>query len=338
MTVSIIIAVKTWQKNLEECVGKCRELGFLDFEILVLPDVDIGTVPAVAKILSTKGAVPIRIIPTGPVSPAEKRDIALSHAKGEILAFIDDDAYPKKDWLKNAINNFADPQVAAVGGPAVTPENDDIKQKASGLVYSSPLVSGKYVYRYLPKRRIEVDDYPSCNFLIRKSIMQTLGGFNTNFWPGEDTKLCLDITKRLGKKIIYDPKVIVYHHRRPLVMPHTKQVANYALHRGYFVKRYPQTSLRLPYFIPTLFLFSLITGAILSVFLIPIRIIYFLGLFLYFSLILIFSISKELRFIPYVFSGIILTHITYGLYFLKGLLTKTLSEEKGTVPVESKAK
>jgi len=303
-----------------------------------LPDVDIGTVPAVAKILSTKGTVPIKIIPIGPVSPAQKRDIALSYAKGEILAFLDDDAYPKKDWLKNAINNFADPQVAAVGGPAVTPENDDIKQKASGLVYSSPLVSGKYVYRYLPKRRIEVDDYPSCNFLIRKSIMQTLGGFNTNFWPGEDTKLCLDITKRLGKKIVYDPSVLVYHHRRPLFMPHTKQVANYALHRGYFVKRYPRTSLRLPYFLPTLFLFSLITGAILSVFLIPIRITYFLSLFLYFSLILIFSISKELRFIPYVFSGIILTHITYGLYFLKGLLTKTLSEEKGTVPVESKAK
>ena len=303
-----------------------------------MPDTDIGTIPALAKILSAKGSVPIKIIPTGRVSPAQKRDIALNYAKGEIVAFIDDDAYPKKDWLKNAINNFADPLVAAVGGPAVTPENDDVKQKASGLVYSSPLVSGKYVYRYLAKRRIEVDDYPSCNFLVRKSIMQALGGFNTNFWPGEDTKLCLDITKRLGKNIIYDPKVIAYHHRRPLFMPHTKQVANYALHRGYFVKRYPQTSLRLPYFIPTLFLFSLITGAILSVFLIPMRIIYSLGLILYFSLVLIFSISKELRFVPYVFCGIILTHITYGFYFLKGLLAKKLLEEIGTVPDVSNAK
>ena len=255
----------------------------------------------------------------------------MTYAKGEILAFIDDDAYPRKDWLGNAINNFADPQVAAVGGPAITPKNDNLKQKVSGLVYSSALVSGKYVYRFLPKRKIEVDDYPSCNFLIRKSIMQELGGFNTNFWPGEDTKLCLDITKKLGKKIIYDPRVIVYHHRRSLFLPHLKQIANYALHRGYFVKRYPQTSLRFPYFVPTLFLFSLITGAILSVFLIPIRIIYLLVLILYFSLVLIFSISRELRFIPYVFSGIILTHITYGLYFLKGLLTKTLSEEKGRI-------
>jgi len=332
MTISIIIAAKTWQKNLEECVGKCLELDYSEFEIIILPDADIGTAPALTKILSTKGTVTIKIVPTGPVSPAKKRDIALNYAEGEILAFIDDDAYPTKDWLKNAINNFSDPQVAAVGGPAITAENDDVKQKASGLVYSSLLCCGKYVYRYLPRKRREVDDYPSCNFLVRKSIMQALGGFNTNFWPGEDSKLCLDITKRLGEKIIYDPKVIAYHHRRPLFMPHTKQVANYALHRGYFVKRYPQTSLILPYFIPTLFLFSLITGAILSVFLIPMRIIYLLGLILYFSLVLIFSISKELRFIPYVFCGIILTHITYGFYFLKGLLAKTLSEEKGAVP------
>jgi len=338
MTVSIIIAVKTWQKNLEECIGNCLQLDYPEFEIIILPDADIGAVPPLAKILSAKGTVPIIVIPTGPLSPAQKRDIALSYAKGEILAFLDDDAYPPKDWLKNAINNFSDPFVAAVGGPAVTPENDDLKQKASGRVYSSFLVSGKYAYRYLPKRRIEVDDYPSCNFLIRKSIMQELGGFKTGFWPGEDTKLCLDITKKLGKKIIYDPAVLAYHHRRPLFMPHAKQVANYALHRGYFVKRYPETSLRLPYFIPTLFLFSLIAGAILCAFIIPIRIIYLLGLILYFSLVFIFSVSKELRFIPYVFSGIILTHITYGLYFLKGLLAKTLSEEKGTVSVESKAK
>lgn len=251
----------------------------------------------------------------------------MNYARGEILAFIDDDAYPAKDWLVNAMKNFSDPQVAAVGGPAITPENDTIKQKASGLVYSSRLVGGKYAYRYLPGKKIEVDDYPSCNLLIRKSVMQELGGFNTNFWPGEDTKLCLDITRKLGKKIIYDPRVMVYHHRRPLFIPHIKQVADYALHRGYFVKRYPQTSLRLPYFIPTLFVFSLFTGAAFSLFIIPMRIIYILGLTLYLSSVLAFSFSKGLRFIPYLFSGIIFTHLTYGICFLKGLISGRLKEE-----------
>jgi len=254
--------------------------------------------------------------------------MALDYAKGEILAFIDDDAYPEKDWLRNALKNFRDPDVAAVGGPAVTPDEDSLKQKASGLVYASVLVSGKYAYRYLPKDRLEVDDYPSCNFLVRKSVMQQLGGFKTDFWPGEDTKLCLKITKELGKKIIYDPEVLVYHHRRPVFLAHLRQIANYALHRGYFVKKYPQTSLKIAYFLPSLLLIGIFSGGVLALSLVSLRAMYFLGLSLYLFLVLTFSFSGKLRLIPLVFSGIILTHLTYGFYFIKGLLSMRLREEK----------
>ncbi|MCG2706379.1 MAG: glycosyltransferase, partial [Candidatus Omnitrophica bacterium] len=270
MTVSIIIAVKTWQNNLEECINKCRELDFSDFEILILPDTTPkGLSPSSLNQSQNKGTVPIKIIPTGSVSPAYKRDLALSYAKGEILALLDDDAYPHQGWLKCALENFKDQDIAAVGGPAITPQGDNFKQRASGLVYSSSLASGKFTYRYLPKRRRYVDDYPSCNFLVRKSIMQELGGFKTSFWPGEDTKLCLDITHKLGKKIIYDPRVLVCHHRRPLFLPHLKQVASYALHRGYFVKKLPETSLRISYFLPSILLIGLFLGAVMSLFLIP---------------------------------------------------------------------
>jgi len=253
--------------------------------------------------------------------------MALDHARGQILAFIDDDAYPRRDWLKNAIEIFADDDVAAVCGPAITPRSDNLRQKASGIIYSSYLVSAKFSYRYLAKTRREVDDYPSCNFLVRKAIMQELGGFNTDFWPGEDTKLCLEITKRLSKKIIYDPEVLVYHHRRPVLIPHLRQIASYASHRGYFVKKYPQTSLRASYFIPSIFLLAIASGMFLSIFFVLVRQIYFLGLFLYLFIVFIFSISNGLSLILPVFSGIILTHFTYGIYFLKGLISKKLKEE-----------
>jgi GT2 family glycosyltransferase len=324
MTVSIIIAVKTWQKNLEECVGKCLQLNYPDFEIIILPDepIDKSSLP------SGEFSVPcIKIIPTGPLNPGQKRDMAISQANGDILAFIDDDAYPDKDWLKQAVKNFTDPEVAAVGGPAVTPCEDTLRQKASGLVYSAFVVSGNYSYRYLPKKTQSVEDYPSCNFLVRKSTMQDLCGFNTNFWPGEDTKFCLDITKKLGKKIVYDPKALAYHHRRPLFSAHLNQAANYGLHRGYFVKRFPETSFKVSYFIPTLFLLSIILGGALSIFFPWLRIAYFLGLSIYLILVFIFSIYKDLRLIPLVFSGIILTHVVYGFYFLKGLLSLRLKEE-----------
>src|SRR3990167_3507570 len=125
MITSIIIAVKAWQKNLEECVSKCLELDYPDFEILILPDAPLE------KKCPWSSSGRVSIFPTGPVGPAEKRDLALNYAKGEILAFIDDDAYPAKDWLKCAMEDFEDNSVAAMGGPSVTPFNDSLLEKAS---------------------------------------------------------------------------------------------------------------------------------------------------------------------------------------------------------------
>ena len=273
----------------------------------------------------------VKIISTQELTPPQKRDIGIKHSEGEILAFIDDDAYPQRDWLENALDNFQDKEIAALGGPAITPGSDNSLQQASGLVYSSLSASGNHVRRYLPMQRQEVDDYPSCNFFVRKSVMQSIGGFNTNFWPGEDTKLCLDITKKLGKKIIYDPRVLVFHHRRPLYLPHLRQIANYALHRGYFAKRYPETSLKIAYFLPSFVLIAILFGALQSLVSVNFRMFYFLGIFVYLSLIVlfsdVFSSLKKFALLPYVFSGIVTTHITYGLYFIKGLLSNKLSEE-----------
>jgi len=258
-----------------------------------------------------------------------KRDIALKAANGDILAFLDDDAYPRSDWLKNALKNFSDPDVAAVGGPAITPLEDSDLQKVSGAIFASFLVSGKFVYRYIPRPRREVDDYPSCNLLVRKSVMLQLGGFKTNFWPGEDTILCLEITKKLGKKIIYDPEVLIYHHRREVFLPHLKQISSYAMHRGYFVKKFPETSFKLPYFIPSLFLVFVLSGTALNCFPHLLKTLYLACVFLYLLLVFISSISRGLKplLISEVFVGIILSHLAYGFYFIKGLISSKLKEE-----------
>ena len=136
-------------------------------------------------------------------------------AKGEILAFIDDDAYPVGDWLKNIVRNFSNPIIVGVGGPGVTPPGVPWQEEASGWMSVSPLGAGPYTYRFLSGRKQFVDDYPSMNLSVIRSNFLAVGGFDSNYWPGEDTKLCLDLVNKQKKKIIYDPKVVVYHHRRP---------------------------------------------------------------------------------------------------------------------------
>ncbi len=315
--VSIIIPLKKLNKNLKECIQHCLKLDYPDYEIIVLPDK-----------MEELSYSQVKVIPAGTIGPSEKRDIGIKHAQGEILAFLDDDAYPTKDWLKNAIPYFEDEKVAAIGGPGITPPNDGLREQASGLVYSSFLATGSVSYRYIPKREREIDDFPTCNLLIRKSIMDSLGGFGVKFWPGEDTKLCLHIAKDLRKKIIYTPRVLVYHHRRPLFIPHLRQVRAYALHRGYFAKRFPHTSRRFPYFVPPLFVIGLSLGWLLGFIQPFLYRVYFGALFFYLLMAFLSSLKGgNLKKILLVFLGIIATNLTYGVFFLVGLFSRRLKEE-----------
>lgn len=322
--VSIIVPVKAPNQYLEECIHHCLQLDYPNFEILVLPDTTFES-----------NHPRVRVIPTGPLPPGYKRDKALSATGGEIVAFLDDDAYPDKDYLKNALRYFRNPDVAAVAGPAVTPPHDSPLQQASGLVYASLLGSGNYSFRYTPRPHRELDDYPSCNLLVRRSILEQLGGFFTNFWPGEDTKLCLGITHTLKKKIIYAPDVLVYHHRRALMGPHLRQVRSYATHRGYFAKRFPQTSLRPAYFLPSLFVGGLLLGPLAGFLHSLLWGIYLgiVGLYLLLALGTGIATGKRRLFLP-VTAGIILTHLVYGIWFIKGVLSRRLAEEEERLHLE----
>ena len=274
----------------------------------------------------------VKVIKTKINNPAKMRDIGASKAKGSFLAFIDDDVYPHKNWLKNSLHYFKNKKIAGVCGPGVTPPQNNILQKVSGWVWSSWLgAGGAGTYRCLPCKKRYVDDYPTFNLIIRKKDFDKIGGFNTHFWPGEDTKLCHDLVYKLKKKIIYDPKILVYHHRRPIFIPHLRQISRYGLHRGYFAKTLPKTSLRIGYFIPSMFavFFLLIPLAyyfsnnkLILFFYVYILVFYFILILLnsFYVFLKQGSLLLSLLLIPAVFC----THLTYGIFFIAGLLTPKL--------------
>ena len=215
--VSIIIPCKDVDDYTRECIEYCGRLDYPNFEIILLPD------------YSTEAIDGVKVIATGPVAPGVKRNIGVKSSNGEFCAFIDNDAYPRSDWLTNALKYFEDPQVGGVGGPGLTPEADGFMQKAGGYVLSSFMV-GNLSSRYKTKSCFESDDIHSCNFIARKAIIEEAGGWNEKYWPGEDTLMCLAI-KKLGKKLIESSDVVVYHHRRSLFKPHLKQVSRFGEHQ-----------------------------------------------------------------------------------------------------------
>lgn len=312
--VSVVIACPAPSPYLTEALNGLATQTYPHFEVIVLPD-------APAEI---KGyTFPLRVLPTGKVRPAEKRNLGIKEAKGDIIAFLDDDAYPVPNWLLHAVKYFTLPDVGGVGGPGSTPPGDPFMAQASGRVFESPFVSGNCRYRYRGDRvRRSVDDFPSCNLFMRKDILNKIGGYRTDFWPGEDTILCLDMVKQ-GKRIVYDPWVQVFHHRRKLFGAHLRQIGRYGLHRGHFAKRFPETSLRLSYLIPTLFVLGLVIGGIASCFHPWIAYLYFgvVGLYLIITLLSTCSPLHPIYwFITWL--GVIATHIFYGIRFAQGLLSK----------------
>lgn len=332
---SVIIPVRTITTYIREAVDYLKKQSEKRFEIIIVTD----------KKERYPGA---KIVSSREPTPAYKRNLGAKIANGEILAFLDDDSYPSKDWLKNASKIFQSPiknqqlTVSGVCGPTLTPPNDNIYQKASGWVLASGLGSGGagvYRNRVMPRR--EVDDFPSVNLLIRKADFEKVGGFDIKHWPGEDTKLCLDLTKKLGKRIIYDPGVLVYHHRRPVLVPHLKQISRYALRRGYFAKKFPETSLRVGYLLPSFFAYGLVLGGFLSLAFPIIYPIYYLIFSIYCLLLLISGLEvlfkeknvlgvKKFYLAVLVMVSIFATHLVYGLLFPFGFFQKELK----TIPHE----
>ena len=137
-------------------------------------------------------------------------------------------------------------------GPGVTPPNSPVLERAGGAFYESALGSGGLRYRFRPLGEVrEIDDYPAYNFFVRTEALRSVRGWDSRFYGGEDTKLCLALHEA-GHRLVYDPDVVVYHHRRPLFAPHMRQVGNVGRHRGYFVRAFPGTSARPIYFAPSL--------------------------------------------------------------------------------------
>ena len=324
--VSIVIACPKRSWMLDECLEAIRAQSYERWECIVLPDECEKT-----KSEGEGEQRKVRVIPTGKVRPAEKRNIGIREAKGEIVAFIDDDAYPDAHWLEYAIKYFGDEDIGAVGGPGVTPPGDKRLARLGGRVYDNWLVSGNYRYRYHAGGvRMDVEDYPSCNLFVRKDILDKIGGYRTDFWPGEDTLLCKDILDN-WKRIIYDPWVVVYHHRRPLFLPHLRQLGRYGFHRGYFCKRFPSNSLRLSYFIPTFFDIYLVVLAIVGILNLTgiesLRITFhrwggYLPLWIYLALVAVttFSLRPHRWFLTA--AGVIASHVWYGIRFIQGLCAK----------------
>ncbi len=310
--ISIIIPLQNIDGYVRETLSHLLKQEYPNFEILLLPN---------APVRKNHFGRKVKIFPTGNIQPAVKRNIGARKARGEILAFIDDDAYPTgRYWLSRAAAYFTGSgEIGAVGGPNFTPPEDGTFQVVSGEVLASWIFSGPASKRYKRGAKGEYHDLPSCNLFVSKSVFKDVKGFYPRFWPGEDTKLCADII-RARKKVFYDPDIDVFHHRRKGWESYIRQTFRFGLHRGYFMKLFPYTSLKPMFFIPSVFVLALLFGPWLG-FLHPWLLAAYLAMASAYALLVLTAAFSSRRWSTIPLFCVIgaATHIAYGIGVIAGL-------------------
>ncbi len=179
------------------------------------------------------------IVEYKPVAAGKKRNIGSGIAKGELIAFTDDDTILREDWIRNAIKHLNENEnYVGVGGPNFTPKEGLPFAKAVGRIFGSKfLFSFRYTIGHAKAK--EIAHNPTCNYIIKKTIVNEIK-FHDTLWPGEDAEFDIRVLDA-GYKILYAPNVVVWHHRRSRPTAFLKQMFNYGKTRAQVTKMHPSS-------------------------------------------------------------------------------------------------
>lgn len=140
---------------------------------------------------------------------------ASNYARGEYILFLNNDTQVQKNWLSSLLELIEkDETIGMVGSKLVYP--DGTLQEAGGIIFGNGNAwnfgNGKSPnapeYNYVK----EVDYISGASIMIRKSLWETIGGFDERFVPAycEDSDLAFEVRKQ-GYKVVYQPKSVVVH-------------------------------------------------------------------------------------------------------------------------------
>jgi O-antigen biosynthesis protein len=223
--ISVVVCTHNGQETLPECLERLGGLTYPDFETIVVCD---GSKDRSAQIAIAHGAV---VVETDHRGLSHARNAGIARATGEIVAFLDDDAYPDADWLHYLAASFREERYSGVGGPNIPPDDAPL---VAGCVAAAP---GGPIHVLIADR--EAEHVPGCNMAFRKSALEEIGGFDERFWAaGDDVDVCWRL-QEAGKTLGFSAGAVVMHRRRDSVRRYLKQQYGYGKAEALLERKWP---------------------------------------------------------------------------------------------------
>ena len=223
--ISVIVCTYNGSRTIDECLRGIAKLDYPDVEVIVVDD---GSTDCTPQIVSEHN---VRMIRTSNQGLSSARNTGLEAATGEIVAYVDDDAYPDVHWLKYLAAMFRTTEHAGVGGPNIPPRDDG---PIAHCVANAP---GGPVHVLLSDR--EAEHIPGCNMAFRKTCLEAIGGFDPRFRvAGDDVDVCWRLQER-GWTLGFHPAALVWHRRRNSVRTYWKQQRGYGKAEALLKEKWP---------------------------------------------------------------------------------------------------
>lgn len=208
---NIIIPSIEINDELLNSLKKIEELKYKNFEVTLVLDYETGR-----KLPKFKFKINKMIV--GKINMSSKRNLAAKRFKSDFIAFLDSDAYPNSNWLKNANAYFFNNKDLILGGPSIPFPKQNYGEMLCHYCKRSFFLNGHLAYRkYLSKKKYTTDWLESCNLLLERNFYIKSGGQNKKFYIGEDQEYFKNLKRnKKSFKVLFSPKLFVYHKERKI--------------------------------------------------------------------------------------------------------------------------
>jgi len=177
--ISVVVPTRDRPESLALCLAALECQSAESLEVIVVADA-----PGVAASRARADAASLRIVPFAQANISAARNAGIAAARGEVVAFLDDDAVPEPTWLMHLLAPFGAGRVAAAGGYVIgrngfsfqwTAREVDCCGVARPLALTGPdpvIRTGTHTHMVKTE---------GTNMAVRRSVLLALGGFDTAF-------------------------------------------------------------------------------------------------------------------------------------------------------------
>ncbi|MEV4757065.1 glycosyltransferase family 2 protein [Micromonospora sp. NPDC049559] len=227
--VTVVICTRDRPAELSRCLESVLAQGYPNLRVLVVDNAPTGDGTArVAREAARRAPVEYLVAPVPGLSRA--RNVAVAAARGETLAWLDDDEVADPYWLSEIARALVErPEADVISGVIVPAELATAPQlwfeqfggHSKGRGFTPAVFSPATAHRQSPL-------YPlppfatGANMVFRPGVIESIGGFDpalgagTPAMGGEDTRAFTQVLLA-GGTIAYRPTVLARHtHRRDL--------------------------------------------------------------------------------------------------------------------------